>query len=135
MKFQQILALTLGVLSGTAAYAQTPVHTASTGNNTENSSAAEQLFVQSVMYRPLADWCEPKLDNIELRSAYRDWYRQHKGEITTGSQVIAEKAQRLDKSMQEMLNALIHIQEVEFSGLEAAQQLEKCETLSAFLAK
>jgi len=99
------------------------------------ADAETQLFVQSVMYRPLADWCEPKLASGQLPEAFRDWYRSNKPTILLGAKQVAQQAEQTGKSMEQMLDSLIHIQEVEFGGLQPAQQLEKCEKLREFLAR
>lgn len=95
----------------------------------------EQLFVQSVMYRPLAKLCEPLVEEAKLPESFLNWYRDNKTEIVAGSVVIATKAEKIGQSMEQMVDSLIHIQEVEFGGLESEQRLEKCQALQSFLTK
>lgn len=100
-----------------------------------SSPSDEQRFVQSVMYRPLAEWCDSKIPQTDLRKAYRVWYDTYKLPILNGAKRIEQQAKQRDKTAEETINALIHIQEVEFWGLNEAQQMEKCEKLTAFFTK
>ncbi|MBW8183436.1 hypothetical protein [Shewanella nanhaiensis] len=95
-------------------------------DNRESYTQEEMVFIQSVMYQPLAKFCARKTGETEYQKWFKEWHRGNQGAITQGSEDFTNTVLSNGEQVERVVNMLIHQVEADWGGSDQANQTEKC---------
>ncbi|WP_065187598.1 hypothetical protein [Shewanella woodyi] len=95
-------------------------------DNRESYTQEEMVFIQSVMYQPLAEFCVRKTGETKYQKWFKEWHRDNQSVITRGSEDFSNTVLSNGEQVERVINMLIHQVEADWGGSDQANRTEKC---------
>ncbi|ABZ76196.1 hypothetical protein Shal_1630 [Shewanella halifaxensis HAW-EB4] len=103
------------------------------GKETQGYSPNELVFVQSVMYQPLAKFCQRQDEELFYQNAFKQWQTRNQTKITQGSNEFTVRVESQDERVTRVIKMLIHQVEADWGGSDSENRTNKCRQLKDYL--
>ncbi|GIU31607.1 hypothetical protein L2719_12050 [Shewanella schlegeliana] len=111
----------------------TSFHVFSMGKEAQGYSPNELVFVQSVMYQPLAKFCQRQDEELFYQEAFKQWQSVNQSEITQGSEEFTARVESQNDRVTRVIKMLIHQVEADWGGSDRENKAKKCSQLKEYL--
>ena len=98
-------------------------------------SPNELIFVQSVMYQPLAKFCQNQGDDESYQTGMKTWQEHNQLAITSGSGEFTTRVEAEGDSTIRVVKMLIHQVEADWGASDKQSRTDKCTQLTDLLAE
>lgn len=92
-------------------------------------SADEMVFIQSVMYQPLAKFCNRENSDLSFQGDFKSWQKKNQTSITHGAEDFALTVEEGGQRVERVIKMLIHQVEADWGGSTVDNRSEKCQQL------